>query len=182
MLVIIVFTVIFFVKLKTRMYLYFKDHRKKFGIQALGMLIFIAMYLVHVVRDIIKLSRKDHDYNWWLNTSNSLTINQALQEITEVIACLIIIAAKSDEDCFSCFNRNKAIHRYSSFQYDYLSRWKGSQDSYVKACREETIHADVRDFSMKKDSWYNNDIADNDDQLMNEMVFKAAGSVIMPGS
>ena len=80
-------------------------------------MVFIIMNMIHVVLINIELIEKSATE--WIKTSLTPTPESFRYEVTEVLGCLIFIIFKTDEDCFTCFNRNKAIMRYSIFQYNY---------------------------------------------------------------
>ena len=81
-------------KLKKCQYLYYKDHKVKIRVQALGMIAFICMNIWHVILKIKIDFAQGHDAQWFMTISNASDLDYLSYEGVEILACIIIVASK----------------------------------------------------------------------------------------
>ena len=96
----IVTSVMLLHRLKKRQYLYYKDHKVKIRVQALGMIVFICMNIWHVFLKVKADFAKGHDAMWWMSITMASDFDYLSYEGVEILACIVIVASKTNE--YSC--------------------------------------------------------------------------------
>ena len=81
-------------KLKKCQYLYYKDHKNKIRVQALGMIGFICMNIWHVYLKVRADFAEGHDAEWWMTITMASDLDYLSYEGVEILACIIIVASK----------------------------------------------------------------------------------------
>ena len=95
--------------LKTRMFLYYVDFRNKLLINICGVLAFMILQTVHVVKPLVikgDLTSFEQDFVYFM---------------LQLVSCAILSLARITDDLFVQLNRERTLLRISVFQYD-LSR------------------------------------------------------------
>jgi len=98
-------------RLRSHMYLYFQDFKKRLWINIGGLLAFVVIQLVRVTNDLrTKEGHRDID------AASQYFVYYCL----ELLSCTIMVLARVTVDLFALFNRERHLLKVSIHQYDYL--------------------------------------------------------------
>lgn len=116
----LVVSIIFIMRIKRYMYLYYEEYRKWLLTNVIGLQVYMSILMIHLAREFVdswKKYQQPEDYKSNLSIAEQYLIYYAL----EIIACIIMTFSRVTDDLFIQLNRERNILRISIFQYDYLS-------------------------------------------------------------
>ena len=145
--------------LRNKQYLYFLDHWKKLYLSFFGMVAFLSMNLVHVIKVINCLFNHEINQHCIRGYNELTTFEYLMYNILAISSCAVIVLAKISEDLFIQLNRDRAIVKISIFQYDFL-RDVDRQDFWkIKILSSNDPSAELLDkiLQISNSSYYDTD-------------------------